>query len=109
MRKLLTIIGFLAITGSLSAQTEGKQYVEIQTSAQCGMCKASIEKAVGNVEGVKTADLDLETKIIGIKYDAAATNVEAIRTAITAIGYDADAVPADAKAYEGLHSCCKKE
>ncbi len=109
MKKLLTIIGFLAITGSLAAQTEGKQYVEIKTSAQCGTCKAAIEKAVGNIDGVKVADLDLETKVIGVKYDSAITNVEAIRTAITAIGYDADTVPADAKAYEGLHSCCKKE
>lgn len=109
MRKLLIVIAFLGITGSLAAQTEGKQFVEIKTSAQCGMCKATIEKAVGNIEGVKVAELDLATKIISVKYDAAKTNTEAIQTAITASGYDADAIPADAKAYEGLHSCCKKE
>ena len=41
----------------------GKNYVDIKTSAQCGSCKSAIEKAVNNVDGVKSAELDLETKI----------------------------------------------
>lgn len=109
MRKILTIIGFLAITGSVAAQSNTKQFVEIKTSAQCGTCKAAIEKAVGNVEGVKSAELDLETKVVAVKFNGEKTNTEAIKSAITAIGYDADELAADEKAYEGLHSCCKKE
>ena len=92
------MISLFIITGSLSAQS--KQYIEIQTSAQCATCKAAIEKAVGAIEGVK---------IVAVKYDSEKTNVAAIKSAITTIGYDADEVPADAKAYEELHSCCKKE
>lgn len=101
------MLSLFIITGSLSAQS--KQYIEIKTSAQCGTCKAAIENAVGAIEGVKLADLDLETKIVAVKYDSEKTDVTAIKSAITAIGYDADEVPADAKAYEELHSCCKKE
>ncbi len=109
MKKILAIISFFVITGSLSAQTGGKQYVEIKTSAQCGTCKAAIEKAVGSVEGVKTADLDLDSKVVAVKYDGDKTTAEAIKAAIIAIGYDADELPANPEAYEGLHSCCKKE
>ena len=107
MKKILMMISLFIITGSLSAQS--KQYIEIQTSAQCATCKAAIEKAVGAIEGVKLADLDLDTKIVAVKYDSEKTNVAAIKSAITTIGYDADEVPADAKAYEELHSRCKKE
>ena len=44
MKIIITIISFFVITGSLSAQTGGKQYVEIKTSAQCGTCKAAIDR-----------------------------------------------------------------
>lgn len=107
MKKIILMISLFIITGSLSAQN--KQYIEIKTSAQCGTCKAAIEKSVGAIEGVKLADLDLETKLVAVKYDSEKTDVTAIKSAITAIGYDADEVPADAKAYEELHSCCKKD
>ncbi len=102
---------FISASNSLFAQSAqtGKNYVDIKTSAQCGTCKNAIEKAVYNVDGVKSATLDLETKIISIKYDVAKTNVEALKTSIVNIGYDADDIPADAKAYENLHFCCKKD
>lgn len=107
MKKLMILITFLGITMGLSAQT--KQYVEIKTSAQCGTCKAAIEKAVGQIDGVKSAELDIKTQLVAVKFDDSKTNTEAIKTAIISIGYDADEVPADAKAYDALHSCCKKE
>lgn len=102
---------FMTATNTLFSQTAetGKNYVDIKTSAQCGTCKSAIEKAVNNVDGVKSAELDLETKIVTVKYDVSKTNVDALKSAIVNIGYDADDVPADAKAYENLHSCCKKE
>ena len=102
---------FMTATNTLFSQTAetGKNYVDIKTSAQCGSCKSAIEKAVNNVDGVKSAELDLETKIVTVKYDVEKTNVDALKSAIVNIGYDADDVAADAKAYENLHSCCKKE
>ncbi|MEZ5013716.1 MAG: heavy metal-associated domain-containing protein [Chitinophagales bacterium] len=112
MKKAVSI-GFLMVFlsfGKLFAQDNtGKQYVEIKTSAQCGSCKATIEKALLNVDGVKSATLDLDTKVVAVKYSGDKTNVEALKNAITAAGYDADEVPADPQAYEQLHSCCKKE
>ena len=108
---LFVITMLIASSNNIFAQvaTTGKTVVDIKTSAQCGSCKSAIEKAVNNVDGVKSSNLDLETKIVTVKYDVEKTNVDALKSAIVNIGYDADDVAADAKAYENLHSCCKKE
>ena len=108
---LFVITMLIASSNNIFAQvaTTGKNVVDIKTSAQCGSCKSAIEKAVNNVDGVKSSNLDLETKIVTVKYDVEKTNVDALKSAIVNIGYDADDVAADAKAYENLHSSCKKE
>lgn len=109
MKKLLVFMGVLLALGVQTsfAQAGGKQYVEIKTSAVCGTCKAAIETALEKVDGVKSADLDLESKVVSVKYDGDVTNLEALKTAITAAGYTADEVPANKEAYDNLHPCCK--
>jgi len=109
MKKILFTIGaILGISiGTLSAQNAEKQFVEIKTSAVCGMCKTTIENALDKVDGIKYADLDVETKVVSIKYDATETTVETIKKAINMAGYAADDMPADPAAYEKLHGCCK--
>ncbi len=95
---LISVIGF--------AQT---QTVQIQTSAQCEMCKKKIEKQVMAVKGVKNAVLDLNTKIVRVKYDSKKVQLNDIKTAISQAGYDANEVKADEKAYSQLEDCCKKK
>ncbi|MDK2909617.1 MAG: periplasmic mercuric ion binding protein [Bacteroidales bacterium] len=82
--------------------------VWIRTSAQCEMCKETIEKALAYEKGVISSDLDLKTKKVKVVYSPAKTSPEKIRKAISASGYDADEVAADPKAYKRLPSCCKK-
>jgi len=103
------LLGVIMAFGAQSAfaQNSGKQYVEIKTSAVCGMCKGTIETAVENVEGVKSASLDVETKVVSVKYDGDVTNLDAIKTAITKAGYSADEVPADNEAFQKLDPCCQ--
>lgn len=110
MKKLIFTFGvIIACMTAASAQTSTKEYVEIKTSAVCGMCKATIEKALDNVDGIKSASLDVDSKVVSIKYDGTVTNVESIKTAITMAGYSADEVPANKEAYDKLHGCCKAE
>lgn len=107
---LVLIFSFL-ISNNVEAQEINKKgiaKIEIQTSAQCGMCKDAIEKAMAYEKGVKKSTLDLETKIVTVWYKTKRTNPKTIREAISAIGYDADDVLADKKAYEALPACCKK-
>jgi len=59
-------------------------------------------------KGVVSSDLDLETKILTVKYKSNKTDLDKIRTAVTKVGYDADDKMADAEAYNNLPGCCKK-
>ena len=72
------------------------------------MCKHTIEAALYEVKGVKSANLDVASKIVMVVYKPSLVTPEQLRNAITMVGYDADDMPADAKAYENLHGCCKK-
>ena len=93
-------LGFMA-----DAQTDT---VRIHTSAQWSSCKKKIEHDMVYVKGVKSATLDLKTKDLIVVYSSEKTTPEKLRLAVTKIGYDADLVPADKKAYDELNACCKK-
>ena len=80
----------------------------IQTSAVCGMCKTTIESALEKKKGVRSSNLNVESKALTVVYNPAVVTPDAIRQAVSMAGYDADSVPADASAYEKLHACCKK-
>ena len=82
--------------------------VVIQTSAQCGMCKKTIESGLASLQGFESAVLNLSSKKVRVRYYRNQTNADAIRRKIAAVGYDADAVAADPKAYEALPACCQK-
>lgn len=112
MKKLAFIFGLLLLTSFVSNAQDKKSTTEtitIKTSAVCDMCKNTLEKAMAYEKGVKKADLNVETKLFTITYNPQKTNPEKIKKAINKAGYDADESPADAKAYENLNACCKKD
>lgn len=81
--------------------------ITIQTNAQCGMCKASIEKALLAVDGVKDAELDLTTKAVTVKFKGSKAMVSDLRQAISMAGYQADEVAPDPAAQAKLSACCQ--
>ena len=97
----------LTLTGTTLLAADDKE-VKIKTSAVCGMCKARIERSLAFEKGVKEATLDVDTKVVTIKYNAAKTDVAKLKANITKTGYDADEVVADPKGYAKLPGCCKK-
>jgi outer membrane receptor for ferrienterochelin and colicin/copper chaperone CopZ len=90
------------------SEKEHVHTVTINTSAQCGMCKTTIETKLRKTKGVHSVSLNIETKALTIAHDHD-TDIDALRKAVSALGYDADQVAGDAKAYEKLPACCKKE
>lgn len=90
------------------AQKAQVEELKIKTSAQCDMCKERIEKAMAYEKGVKKSVLDIDSKVLKVIYIPTKTTPEKIRKAVSAVGYDADDVPADPKAYSALPPCCKK-
>lgn len=79
----------------------------IKTSAQCNMCKKTIEQKVMQVKGVSKATLAIGTAELKVRYNSKETNLDNIRKVIAASGYDADQVKADQAAYNNLPACCK--
>jgi len=83
--------------------------VKIKTSAICEMCKERIERNLSLTKGISEAVLNLDDKVATVVFNPKKTNVEKIKKAIAEIGYDADELTADAKGYNKLPSCCKKD
>jgi copper chaperone CopZ len=104
LASLVILAGYTA-----SAQVNQKKAeVKIQTSAQCEMCKSRIESALAYESGIIRSTLDMETKILTVKYRPSKLTVTDIKKKVAAIGYDADEIPADEEAYQALPTCCKK-
>jgi copper chaperone CopZ len=109
MKKLFFVVLLTIFLGSIVCinAEESIAKVEIKTSAICEHCKETIEKALNKVDGVKTAVLNVETKIATVEYVTEKVTVDDLRNAISKAGYDADEVKRDARAYKRLPKCCK--
>ena len=106
MKKLILSLLAIAFAFSVHAQANLKT-VAIQTSAICEMCKENLEKDLTFEKGVKSVNLDLETKVLNIAYLEGKTNPDILRKRVTMVGYHADSLKRDPKAYEKLDPCCK--
>ena len=104
MKKLTICIFLIMASMVVNAQIEK---VDIKTSAICEMCKSTIERDLAFEKGVKSSNLDLETKIITVQFNPKKTDADKIRKRITQIGYNADDMKRDIKPYEKLPDCCK--
>lgn len=104
--KVLSIAFCLFFASAVFAQNEK---AVIKTSAQCEMCKETIETAMASLDGVKKSKLDVETKELSVKYNTSEVSLEEIRKTIAAQGYWADKVMPERDAYANLPNCCKPQ
>jgi copper chaperone CopZ len=83
--------------------TIGEITVEVSTpTVQCGMCDRNISKALDKVNGVKSYEVNIESKKVIVTYDEAVISLTEIENAISKAGYDANDKKADKKAYNKL-------
>jgi copper chaperone CopZ len=100
------LISFLLLFGTpLVAQKTS--VVQMQTSAQCGDCKQRIESALNQTKGVVYAELNLDTKIVEVKFKPAKTSKEQLQLVLVNIGYQADDKKANQEALKALPLCCQ--
>lgn len=112
MKNTIAIFGVLfaflfLFAGNSFAEEKNISEVNIKTSATCDMCKSKIEKYVNKMEGILKSDLNLDSKVLYVKYDNTKVNTEDIKSKIKDLGYNADEVKRDEKAYKKLPKCCK--
>lgn len=109
LKLIVTAVIISCLATEVNAQEQKKEEtIIIKTSAVCGMCKERIENEMSFEKGVKDVSLNVKTKMLTITYKTSKTNPEKLKTAVTKIGYDADELTAETKAYEKLPECCKK-
>ena len=54
----------------------------------CGHCKASIEGAVGILDGVRSVEVGIDAKQVDVDFDEASVSLDTIVAAIEEQGYD---------------------
>lgn len=104
--KKISLIGLLAgillATNSFAQSTDTTMIV----NGVCGMCKNTIEKAVGELEGIDKVNWDVDSKVLKVSFDQGITTLNDINTAINKAGYDTEFSTGDDKAYQNLNPCC---
>ena len=54
----------------------------------CGHCVETVTQAVNSLEGVSRVDVDLDKKQVAVDFDENRTDLEAISSKITAVGFE---------------------
>jgi copper chaperone CopZ len=70
------------------------------------MCKKTIENSL-DVKGVKSANWNVDSKIIEIVYQADKVTEDQLHDFIAASGYDTEKKKGSDKAYKALPECCQ--
>lgn len=82
---------------------------KLKVYGECGMCETRIEKTVGEMDGVSSADWDKETKMLSVTFNSTKTDAHKVHMAVAKIGHDTDMHKAKDEVYDALPACCKYE
>lgn len=102
----LTIAIALLSIGTSFGQTKTEMF---KVGGSCGMCESRIEKAALSVEGVSSADWNVQTQMIDVVFDSTKTDVHKVHMAIANAGHDTEMHKAKNETYNALPGCCKYE
>ncbi|MCC5922742.1 MAG: heavy-metal-associated domain-containing protein [Crocinitomicaceae bacterium] len=107
-RKMVILAMGLVLFSSCAVFKGGQnETAEIKTNAECGMCKDKIEGELNYVKGIRFAELDVDSKVLTVKFNTNKIDSATIKKKISEIGYSADEVPADPTAQQKLPDCCQ--
>ncbi len=107
MKIAMILAAFVLFTASVLADE-----IKILSNPHCGACKEKIEKALNNVPGVNNSNVDVESKVVTVNYDANKTKPESLLKTVADLGFTASLMKDDAAAAPAkMKKCCtvKKE
>lgn len=123
MRAITNFVGIsflmavLTLTSSYTTSVEAGKKMEtivIKTNIycshclECETCGQLFDTSLAYEPGIRLVVVDDKAMTITVTYNPKQTTPDAIRLAISKLGYDADDVKADSGSYEKLDGCCKK-
>jgi len=104
---LFTLVALFTLSAFSQSDTKNQVITtEFTVLGNCGMCKTRIEKAA-KIKGVKSADWNVDTKILKLEYSSSKTTLEAIHKNIAKAGHDTEEQRTSDAVYNRLHHCCK--
>lgn len=103
--KILSLVT-LFLLGTI-AVFAGNKTENFKVGGNCDMCKKRIEKAANQVEGVFSADWNIETKMMKVVLDDSKTDVHKVEMAIAKAGHDTEMHRATDEVYDVLPGCCQ--
>ncbi len=108
------VLGFLFLIGCGGEErTEDVQAINQKTETiavetiQCQMCVAYVQQAAAGVQGVDGININFDTKIATVSFNADYTSLSEIEKAIAKAGYHANETKRDEEAYVNLPDCCR--
>ena len=96
-------------TTDVSANLLHDETVTFKVYGNCEMCKKRIETALKKNPAIKSADWNVETKMIKVVYDPHGLSVDQIHKIVAHVGHDTDKVKANNAIYHKLDGCCQYE
>lgn len=104
----LAIAAFLVSCG-VQGPKEGEVKETFTVYGNCGMCKKTIEGSLNGVDGVSSAEWNMDNDKMTVIFDESTISLNDVKQKIASVGYDMDDVRADDEVYNKLHSCCQYE
>jgi len=90
----LGAFGFTVVS-PVSAQSTGVQVADVQSATfavenmTCALCPVTVKKAMEQVNGVQSVEIDFASKTATVAFDPSVTTIEAIGAASANAGYPA--------------------
>ncbi len=89
MKKIIALFAMLALVAgvAVAAPKAEKKIVTVvfTTDIDCGHCAQKVYNSIPYEKGIKDVQVDVKTKNVTVKYDAAKNNVESLTKAFESI------------------------
>ena len=108
------LVALFSIQNGIAQNGKKNEKAVIKTTIHCDHCQVCetcgqlFDSEMLKIKGLKMYELDDKNMTITVHYNGLKTDLNAIKLAISKLGYDADEMKADVVAYENLDGCCKK-
>jgi mercuric ion binding protein len=104
---LVMSLVMLVSLSSMTNQNAKTKTITFITTAICGECKDRIEEKLNYTKGVVFAELNLENKMLTVKYKTELITDVKIKEILANLGYSSDTVVRNNDAYLALPKCCR--
>ena len=109
MKNMILGIMLLFVAFSTQAQevkNKNAKYT-FEVNGDCEQCQKRIQKAAFSVDGVKSANWNIESHIMTVILNEEKATILEVKKAIAKAGYDNDEVKATSDDYNKLPNCCQ--